>query len=63
MVRDGVLEALPGEGKERAMQEFLEALPPAGPPEIADQVLAFAQSSGGARDDMTVLAAGIWEKA
>ena len=63
MVSDGVLDALPGEEKERVMQEFLEALPPAGPQEIADQVLAFAQSSGGARDDMTVLAAGIWEKA
>lgn len=45
------------------MLEFLEALPEMRPQEIADSVLEFALSSGeGARDDMTVLAAGIWEQ-
>ena len=62
MVSDGVLDGLWGEDKEKTLKEFLEALPPSGPQEIADQVLNFALSSGGARDDMTVLAAGIWEK-
>ena len=63
MVSDGVLDALPGEEKEEVMLEFLEALPEMRPQEIADSVLEFALSSGeGARDDMTVLAAGIWEQ-
>ena len=63
MVSDGVLDALPGEEKEEVMVEYLEALPKMRPQEIADSVLDFALSFGeGARDDMTVLAAGIWEQ-
>ncbi|MDO5417803.1 MAG: SpoIIE family protein phosphatase [Lachnospiraceae bacterium] len=63
MVSDGVLDALPGENKEEAMTEFLTALPPGRPQEIAEQVMDFALSSGGAvRDDMTVFTAGIWER-
>lgn len=63
MVTDGVLEALPGEEKEEVMKDFLAALPPGKPQDIADEVLRFALSSEeGGRDDMTVLAAGIWER-
>lgn len=63
MVSDGVLEALPGEEKEKVLKDFLEALPPLRPQELARQVLQFAlKGNEGARDDMTVLAAGIWEK-
>lgn len=63
MVSDGVLDALPGEEKEAVLQDFLRALPPARPQDIADQVLDFALHAGeGARDDMMVLAAGIWER-
>lgn len=63
MVSDGVLDALPGEEKEQVLKEFLIALPQGRPQEIADQVMQFALSSGGgARDDMTVLVAGIWER-
>lgn len=63
MVSDGVLEALPGEDKEEVMRDFLVSLPPGKPQDIAEQVLQFALSAEeGARDDMTVLTAGIWER-
>ena len=63
MVSDGVLEALPGENKEQVMKEYLEDVPGRTPQELADQILEFAMSfSGEARDDMTVLAAGVWKK-
>lgn len=62
MVSDGVLEALPGEEKEEVMKEYLATLDVGSPQEMADLVLDFALSFGeGARDDMMVLAAGIWE--
>lgn len=63
MVSDGVLEALPGENKEQVMKEYLEDVPGRTPQELADQILEFAMSfSGEARDDMTVLVAGVWKK-
>lgn len=63
MVSDGVLDALPGDGKEQMMQQYLESLEPMSPQELADQILNFAVSFIPApRDDMTVLAAGIWKR-
>lgn len=64
MVSDGVLEALPGEDKEQVMKEFLEEAPGRNPQELAERILEFAMSfSQENRDDMTVLAAGIWKRA
>lgn len=63
MVSDGVLDALPGDDKEQAMQQYLESVEEMGPQELADQVLDFAVSFIPApRDDMTVLTAGIWKR-
>ena len=39
MVSDGVLDALPGDDKEQAMQQYLESVEEMGPQELADQVL------------------------
>ncbi len=56
LVSDGVLDALPGEDKERSMKEYLESLEECSPQEMADQVTAFASSFvPAARDDMTAL--------
>lgn len=63
MVSDGVIDALPGDEKEQVLKDFLSALPLGRPQDMAEQVLSFALSfQEGARDDMTVLAAGIWER-
>ena len=63
MVSDGVLEALPGEDKEQVMKEYLEDADIRNPQELAEDILEFAASfSGENRDDMTVLAAGIWKR-
>ncbi len=63
MVSDGVLDAMPGEEKEAVMKEFLVSLPPGRPQDMAEQIMEFALSfTEGARDDMTVLVAGIWER-
>ena len=63
MVSDGVLDALPGDDKEQAMQQYLESVEEMGPQELADQVLDLAVSFIPApRDDMTVLTAGIWKR-
>ena len=63
MVSDGVLDALPGDEKEEVLKEYLESMPLKTPQDMADRILAFASSFlDGARDDMTVLAAGIWKR-
>lgn len=63
MVSDGVLDALPGDDKEGVLREFLEMQPFCPPKELAGRVLEFACSfEGEIRDDMTVLAAGIWKR-
>lgn len=63
MVSDGVLDALPGDDKEQVMKQYLESVEEMGPQELADQVLEFAVSCIPApRDDMTVLAAGLWKR-
>lgn len=63
MVSDGILEALPGEDKERVMKEYLENEEGANPQKLAERILEFAMSfSSSNRDDMTVLAAQIWKR-
>lgn len=61
MVSDGVLDACPGDDKERGLKEYLESLDVKSPQELAQQVLALVWREGQVpRDDMTVLTAGIW---
>lgn len=63
MVSDGVLEALPGDDKEQVMKEYLEGAQRKNPQDMAEMILEFAGSfSEEIRDDMTVLAAGIWKR-
>lgn len=61
MVSDGVLDAMPGDEKERAFCDFLAGLPAVGPQETAEMILTFALSfEGEPRDDMTVLVGGVY---
>lgn len=63
MVTDGILDACPGEEKEEALKEYIANLPIKSPQDMADRILSFAcRHAEGARDDMTVLAAGIWKR-
>lgn len=63
MVTDGILDAFPGENKEASMKACLEGMPVRGPQDMAERILRTAcQSAGSVRDDMTVLAAGIWKQ-
>lgn len=63
MVTDGVLDVLPGDDKEQVLKEFLESMPKRSPQDMADRILQFAASfTGGVKDDMTVLTAGIWKR-
>ena len=64
MLTDGVLDALPGEDKEAALCEYLSHSKENNARELAEDVLQMARAGqeGGARDDMTVLAAGFWKK-
>ncbi len=61
MVSDGILDAMPGEEKEKSFCDFLAGLPAAGPQETAEMILAFVLSfEGEPQDDMTVLVGGIY---
>ncbi len=62
MVTDGVLEGMEGEDKEGAFCGLLASAASRNPKELAEQLLEAALGDGEARDDMTVLAAGIWKK-
>jgi stage II sporulation protein E len=64
MVTDGVIDCIPGEEKEKFMEEFIMDLHMNNPQEIANAVLNQALELNGwvPRDDMTVLAAGFWSK-
>lgn len=64
MMSDGVLDCLPGNNKERLMQELILELTITNPQEIANRILkeALAQNQEVPPDDMTVLVAGIWKK-
>lgn len=62
MVTDGVLDALKGEDKEETMREILACTSGENLQETADEILHYAMISGEeCRDDMTVLAVGIWK--
>ena len=65
MVTDGVLDALPLSREEETMKDILLNIHCSAPREFGRAVLEKALSYGGyrARDDMTVLVAGIWKKA
>ncbi len=62
MMTDGVIEAIPGMEKEEQMKAFCMENKHARPKDLAARILRYAQSFGGAQDDMTVLVAGIWKK-
>ncbi len=62
MVTDGVLDACPGEDKEQSLRQYIEGLPLKSPQDMAERILHFACKEGAARDDMTVLTAGIWKR-
>ncbi|WP_343207965.1 SpoIIE family protein phosphatase [Anaerolentibacter hominis] len=64
MMTDGVLDAIDGEDKEVRMAELLENIPSANPSEIAGLVLDYIAevNEGEIRDDMTILAAGLWKR-
>lgn len=62
MVSDGILDALPGENKEKTMQEYLSDIEETDPQKLAEQILEFAASFGEhVKDDMTVVAAEVWK--
>ncbi|MCI5649283.1 MAG: SpoIIE family protein phosphatase [Fusicatenibacter sp.] len=64
MVTDGVMDALPQEGREERIKQMLLEIQAGEPREFArellEQVLRIGEYQ--ARDDMTVLAARIWKK-
>lgn len=65
MVTDGILDAFPGEDKEFYVQNILENTNSSNPSDIANRILmqALERSAHLAPDDMSVLAAGVWDKA
>jgi len=63
MVTDGVLDACPGVDKEECLKTFIEGMTVKNPQDMADRILQFAcQNEEKPKDDMMVLAAGIWKR-
>ncbi len=64
MVTDGVMDALPLEQEEETMKEIILQVHSQTPREIGRNILerVLAYSDYKARDDMTVLVAGVWKK-
>lgn len=64
MVTDGVIDCIPGDEKEKFVEEFIKDLRMNNPQEIANAVLNQALELNGwvPKDDMTVLVAGFWAK-
>jgi len=64
MVTDGVVDCIPGDEKERFLEEFILDLRINNPKEIANAVLnqALELNQWVSKDDMTVLVAGFWKK-
>ena len=58
MVSDGVLDALPGDDKEQAMQQYLESVEEMVPRNCGPGTGFCGILYSGSKDDMTVLAAG-----
>ncbi|BBF44780.1 stage II sporulation serine phosphatase for sigma-F activation [Lachnospiraceae bacterium KM106-2] len=64
MLTDGVLDCIPGENKEKYIEEFLLEIKVRNPQEIADEILEHVKglNNGEIVDDMTVIVAGLWKK-
>jgi stage II sporulation protein E len=64
MVTDGVIDCIPGNEKERFLEEFILDLRMNNPKEVANAVLnqALELNQWVPKDDMTVLVAGFWKK-
>lgn len=64
MATDGVVDCIPGEGKEEAISDFINGLTTKNPKEMANALLNMALEQNGwiPADDMTVLVAGFWSK-
>lgn len=64
MVSDGVLDAVSGSDKEGLLSEWISEYDKKNPKEFARYILdrAAGMNGGSAKDDMTVLVAGIWAK-
>ena len=64
MMTDGVLDALPMEREEETMKEIIMDVKEETPKEISRGILerVLGYSDYHARDDMTVLVAGMWKK-
>ncbi len=62
MISDGIEEAFQDEEAPYILQEFIEKIELENPREIANQILQYViRACGGKiRDDMTVIAAGVW---
>lgn len=63
LVTDGVLDALPGVDKEETLKEIILKNSSRNPRDYAEKILKAVRSGQeNVKDDMTVLAAGIWTK-
>jgi len=64
MVSDGILDAIKEENKEELLSGWIADYDKKNPKEFAKYILerALLESEGAAKDDMTVLVAGIWTK-
>ena len=64
MMTDGVLDALPAEREEETMKEIIMDIREKEPKEIGRGILerVLGYSDYRARDDMTVVVAGLWKK-
>jgi stage II sporulation protein E len=64
MMTDGVLDALPAQRQEETMKEIIMDIHESAPKEISRGILerVLGYSDYRARDDMTVLVAGMWKK-
>ena len=64
MMTDGVLDALPVQKEEETMKEIILDVHEESPKELGREILerVLRYSDYRAREDMTVLVAGIWKK-
>lgn len=64
MVTDGVIDCIPGDDKEKFIEELIADLHMNNPKEISNAILnqALELNQGVPKDDMTVLVAGFWQK-
>lgn len=64
MITDGVIDCIPGDEKEKFMEEFIMDIKSNNPQEIANAVLnqALELNQWVPKDDMTVLVSGFWSK-